>query len=233
MADVREALVEPPAFERLFHLFLDHLPQRHGLGLGKAGVRIDATFVEVPRQRNRREQNALIQQGVVPQEFIDPPAVGAHKDGAARWTQKNHETYYGYKDHVKVDVADKLILDGVTTAASVHDSQPIAGLIQAGDPAVYADSAYRGAQIAAGLSGKSVEGRICEKGTRAAALTEEQKGGNREKSRVRARVEHVFAQMTGSMRALRQRGIGLARNDGGIKLTHLVHNLLRFEQIKR
>ena len=194
---------------------------------------IDAPCVTVPRQRNRREQNALIKQGGVPQAFSDQPAVGAHKDCAARRTQKNHATYYGYKDHVKVDVADKLILEGVTTAASVHDSQPIAGLVQAGDQVVYADSAYSGTKIAADLSGKSVAGRICEKGTRAAALTEEQKNSNREKSRVRSRVEHVFAQMTGSMRALRQRCVGLARNDACIKLTNLVYNLLRFEQIKR
>lgn len=233
IADFREALVEHQAFERLFHLFLDHLQQRHGLGLGKEGVMMDATFVEVPRQRNSRAQNALIKQGVVPQEFIDQPAVGAHKDCDARWTKKNHATYYGYKDHVKVDVADKLILAGVTTAASVHDSQPVAGLIKAGDQVVYADSAYSGAKIAADLSGKSVEGQICEKGTRAAALTEEQKNSNREKSRVRSRVEHVFAQMTGSMRALRQRCVGLARNDACIQLTNLVYNLLRFEQIKR
>ena len=68
---------------------------------------------------------------------------------------------------------------------------------------------------AADLAGKNVAGRICAKGTRAAALTEAQKRGNREKSRVRSRVEQVFAQMTGGRRALRQRCVGLARNDGG------------------
>jgi hypothetical protein len=39
--------------------------------------------------------------------------------------------------------------------------------------------------------------------------------------------------MTGSMRALRQRCIGFERNDAGIKLSSLVYNMLRFEQIKR
>ena len=233
IADFREALVEKQAFERLFALFLEHLQQRHGLGLGKEGVMLAATFVEGPRQRNSREQNALIKQGGVPQEFSDKPAVGAHKDCDARWTKKNHATYYGCKDHVKVDVADKLILAGVTTAASVPDSQQIEGLVKAGDQRVYADSAYSSAQIATDLSGKSVEGQICEKGTRAAALTEEQKSRNREKARVRSRVEHVFAPMTGSMRALRQRCIGRARNDARIQLPNLVYNLLRFEQIKR
>lgn len=107
IADFREALVEKQAFERLFALFLEHLLQRHGLGLGKERVMIDATFVVVPRPRNRREQNAIIKQAVVQQEFSDHPAVGAHKDCDARWTKKKHETYYGYKDHVKVDVTGK------------------------------------------------------------------------------------------------------------------------------
>ena len=39
--------------------------------------------------------------------------------------------------------------------------------------------------------------------------------------------------MTGSMRALRQRCIGMERNDACIKLTNLVYNMLRFEQIQR
>lgn len=112
IADFRAALVEQQAFERLFHLFLDHLQQPRAGLLGKEGVMIDATFVEVPRQRNSREQNAIIKRGDVPSEFIDQPSVGAHKDCGARWTKKNHQTYYGYKDHVKVDVADKLIMDG-------------------------------------------------------------------------------------------------------------------------
>lgn len=233
IADFREVLVREQGFGRLFHLFLEHLQTRHGLGLGKEGVMIDATFVEVPRQRNSREQNARIKAGEVPQEFAGHPKVGAHKDCDARWTKKNHETFYGYKDHVKVDVADKLILDGVTTPANVHDSQPLEELVKAGDQVMYADSAYGGAKITADLAGKQVEAQICEKGTRAAALTEEQKSGNRGKSRVRSRVEHVFAQMTGSMRALRQRCIGMERNDACIKLTNLVYNMLRFEQIQR
>jgi len=233
IADFREALLREQAFERLFHLFLDHLQQQHGLGLAREGVMIDATFVEVPRQRNSREQNARIKAGVVPPEFVEHPKIGAHKDCDARWTKKNHETFYGYKDHVKVDVADKLILDGLTTAANVHDSQQIQGLVKEGDYVAYGDSAYHSATIAADLAGKNVEAQICEKATRAAALTEEQKSRNRGKSRVRSRVEHVFAQMTGSMRALRQRCIGLERNAACIQLTNLVYNLLRFEQIQR
>ena len=39
--------------------------------------------------------------------------------------------------------------------------------------------------------------------------------------------------MSGSMKALYQRCIGLKRNAAGLTLTNLVYNMLRFEQIQR
>ena len=103
---------------------------------------------------------------------------------------------------MKVDVQDKLILKAVVTAASVHDSQAFDELIEPGDPVVDADSAYSSAAIAAELAEKKVEAQINEKGTRGHPLTDEQKAGSRETSKTRSRVEHVFAQMSGSMKAL-------------------------------
>jgi transposase, IS5 family len=232
IADFREDLTKSGAFDKLFAIFLKQL-QEEGLAMGNQGVMVDATFVEVPIQRNSREQNAEIKAGEIPEAFTSNPNVGAHKDCDARWTKKGNESYCGYKNHVKVDVESKLILDGVETTASVHDSQPLPQLIQPGDGVVYADSAYTGAPIAKDLENKGVEPKIIEKGTRGKPLSEEQKKSNHEKSKTRSRVEHVFAQMTGSMKALYQRCIGWTRNRAGIKLTNLVYNLLRYEQIKR
>lgn len=233
ISDFREMLIDTKTFESLFDTFLMHLQKDHGLALAKEGVMVDASFAEVPKQRNSREDNALIKAGEVPPSLQDKPKVKAHKDLDARWTKKNKETHYGYKDHVKVDVKDKLILKAVVTSASVHDSQAFDELIDEGDRVVYADSAYSGAPIEGALAAKNVEAQINEKGTRSHPLTEEQKASNREKSRTRSRVEHVFAQMSGSMKALYQRCIGMKRNAACLMLTNLVYNMLRFEQIKR
>jgi IS5 family transposase len=233
ISDFRELLIATKTFESLFDTFLAHLQKEHGLALAKEGVMVDASFAEVPKQRNSREDNALIKEGEVPQKLQDNAKVKAHKDLDARWTKKNNEVHYGYKDHVKVDVKDKLILKAVITAASVHDSQALDDLIEEGDRVAYADSAYAGAPIEAVLAGKNVEPQINEKGTRGHPLTDEQKASNREKSRTRSRVEHVFAQMSGSMKALYQRCIGMKRNAACLQLTNLVYNMLRFEQIKR
>ena len=86
-----------------------------------------------------------------------------------------------------MDVKDKLILKAIVTPASVHDSQVFDALIEPGDKVVYADSAYRSAAIDAGLATKNVEPRINEKGTHGHPLSDGQKAGNREKSKIRDR----------------------------------------------
>lgn len=231
--DFRQALIHAGLIDTLFTAFLEHLQKQHGLALAKKGVMIDASFCEVPRQRNSREQNAQIKAGQVPADFQAQPKRRAHKDTDARWTKKNHDSYYGYKDHVKVDVADKIILKAVVTAANVHDSQAVPRLVCEGDKVLYADSAYQTAPIKARLAEDNIQARINERGTHVRPLSEEQKAANREKSKIRSRVEHVFAQMRGTMKALYQRCIGLRRNEAGIQLANLVYNLVRFEQIKR
>ena len=134
---------------------------------------------------------------------------------------------------MKVDVQHKIILKSKVTSANVHDSQALPELVEKGDRVVYADSAYHTSPIKADLAEKQLKAEINERGTHVRLLSEEQKASNREKSKTRARVEHVFAQMRGSMKALYQRCIGKERNEACIKLSNLVYNMLRFEQIKR
>ncbi len=233
IADFRAALTAAGSFARLFEGFLKHLRERHGLALAKAGVIVDATFVEVPKQRNTREENAQIKAGQIPPAFAADAKLRAHKDTDARWAMKDFKPYYGYKNHCKVDVADKLILAAEITPANVNDSRPFQDLVKAGDQSVHADSAYKSAAHDAALAAKGVSAHINTQGSKAHPLNAEQKAANRTRSKVRCRVEHVFAQMRGGMHALWQRCIGLARNTACIQLANLVYNMVRFEQIQR
>jgi IS5 family transposase len=79
---------------------------------------VDASFVEVPKQRNRREENEAIKRGEVPEGWEENPKRLCHKDLDARWTKKNNETFYGYKNHVNVDLESKLITRAVVTNRS-------------------------------------------------------------------------------------------------------------------
>ena len=229
--EFREKLTHAELFSELFAAFHARLTQQGFLT--RKGQIIDASFVEVPRQRNRREDNAAIKHGTVPAGWENDPKRLAHKDVDARWTKKNQQTYYGYKDPVVADLESKLIVRAEVTAANEHDSQALDLLTAAGDPPTWADSTYAGAPCQAIFAAKGIVAHVCEKGVRGQALTKKQKRANRAKSRQRARVEHSFGFTTGSMGAMFQRVIGLARNRAGMIMTNLVYNLARTEQIIR
>lgn len=213
----------------LFESFKQQLVER-GL-LVKEGVMVDATIVEVPRQRNSREENAKVKQGETPTEWIDQPRKLAQKDVDARWTKKNGISHYGYKDHVKVGAKTKFIHSFTVTAASTHDSQELPGLVATGDGSVHADSAYTGETIEADLLEKGVHNYIHEKGTCTTPLTAEQILANRRKSKTRARVEHPFAFMEKSLGRIYNRCIGRVRNEYQIGMMNLCYNLCRYVQL--
>jgi transposase, IS5 family len=229
--EFRQKIGAEEGFRQLFDRFNEHL-RVQGM-FTKEGRIVDATFVEVPKQRNTREENTQIKEGQVPDAWKENPHKLAQKDVEGRWVKKNNQNYYGYKDHVKTDVGSKLIEDFSVTSAAEHDSQQFDTLVAEDDGNVWADSAYTGKACEEVLQSCGVQGHICEKGNRAGPLNEQQRASNRLKSKVRARGEHPFAFMTISMGGLVQRCIGLVRNRWGIALTNLVYNLCRYEQIIR
>jgi IS5 family transposase len=221
----------PAGVLSLFERFNQHLSE---IGVSaREGHIVDATFVDVPRQRNRRDENEQIKAGQVPEGWKDDTKRLAHKDIDARWTRKNHERHYGYKNHVKVGAVTKFIKKYTVSDAAQHDSQAAAKLVESGDGSLHADSAYVGQPIAQLLAESGVDNHISEKGARGRELSEKQKKDNQEKSRTRTRVEHVFGFMTMTMKSLYQRCVGKVRNETGIALTNLVYNLCRLEQVLR
>lgn len=63
--------------------------------------------------------------GEIPEEWTNPENRNkiTQKDTDADWTNKNVETHFGYKNHVKCDADSKLITNYSVTNASVNDSQ--------------------------------------------------------------------------------------------------------------
>ncbi len=227
----RENLIEKGVIEKLFNKFDSYL-QTEGYLL-KEGSIIDATIVEAPRQRNSRQDNEQIKKGEIPEEWKDNANMLRQKDTDARWLKKNGERYYGYKNHVKICRKSKLISKYKVTDASVHDSQAVEDLLDKGDThhEMYADSAYSGDQISMLLDKKKIRNRIHEKGYSHTPLTKKQLEKNRNKSKIRARVEHVFAYMTNSMGGIYLRTIGKKRASGVIGLMNLTYNISRYLQL--
>jgi transposase, IS5 family len=227
----RERLKTLGIYDELFQAFGRYL---EGRGLSaKKGTVIDARIVEVPTQRNTRSDNETIKAGLRPADWEKQPAKKAQKDIEARWTQKHGKTYYGYKNHIAIDVKHTFIRRYEVTAASVHDSQVFNRLLEGcpDDRRVYADAAYRSEEAERWLKEQGWRSRVHHRAWANQTLTPWQQRLNRARSRIRARVEHVFGHQVKAMRQTLLRGIGLARIRSRIALANLAYNMSRLVQL--
>ena len=229
----RENLTNSGVVEVLFEEFISFL-EIENLVFNE-GKMVDASFTIAPRQRNTKEENKKIKNGEGDELWNDKPNKKRHKDIDARWVKKNGETFYGYKNHAKVDSKSKFINKYVVTDASVHDSQALKDLLDSkdADQPLYADSAYTGENQEETIRKSDMTNEVNEKGYKGKPLTDAQRESNRIKSKTRARVEHVFGFMEQSMNGLMIRSIGIVRATGIIGLINLTYNIFRYEQVTR
>jgi IS5 family transposase len=171
---------------------------------------VDAPVVGAPRQRK------------TPKEWDEKPSKKRQKDEDARWATKDKELHYGYKARVKIDKKRKIITRFGVTGAGVHDSQELRNLADKKEGRLYGDSAYTGEEVQSCIS-KKAKNRIRETGCRGRPLTRTQMRNNIAKSKIRARVEHIFGMMTNSRGGIIVRGIGKARAEGDIALMNLAY----------
>ena len=207
----------------------------HGYRL-QTGTLVDSTVVQVPRQRNRREDNAMIKGGSVPCEWKDDPSPLRQKDTDARWVRKNGVHHYGDKNHGSVDRDTKLIANGEVTPANVHDSRVFGALLDSsprGDPQGFADSAYRSEETVAALRKRGYKPRIHFKGYRGKPLPSRQMALNHSYSKVRCQVEHVFGTIRKGTNARWMNGIGRKRSRAWIGLVNLCYTMKRFAYLEQ
>ncbi len=218
-------LVENGTMPKLFAHFHARLAQA-GLVLNDGKI-IDASIVDAPIQRNSRDENGQIKNGDVPQDWSQ--AKTRQKDVDATWTKKHGKSFFGYKNHVKVDAGSKLIDHFVVTTASVHDGTVVWDLLTQEDKGqeLDADKAYDNAHTKQGVRLAKMKYRVLKQARRNKPLTERDKQYNTSRSRVRARVEHVFGAMDKQLGGLQLRCIGLSRATFQVGLTNLCYNFLR------
>jgi IS5 family transposase len=233
----KEQLANKDLSQSLFEMFTLTLMDK-GI-IAKEGSMVDASFVDVPRQRNSKEENADIKKGAVPLEFGKRDKNGkqsklCQKDTDARWMTKSGERHFGFKNHINADEETKLVTKYSITSAAPHDSTEIENIIDETDNRLYADSAYQSKEIEEYLEANECKSFVHERGYRGNPLTDLQKESNNKKSKIRARVEHIFGFMTNSMNnGLYMRSIGMKRIKESIGLLNLTYNLFRFEQLIR
>jgi IS5 family transposase len=221
----REELGKAGLVKRLFKRY-DRYLREHGF-IARKGQIVDASIVSVPIQRNSREENARIREGEVPEDWNE--AKRRQKDIHARWSARNHKHAFGYKNHINIDAKHKLIRDYMVTDAAVHDSQVFGCLLDESNTSrdVWADSAYRSNENLAELESRDYREHLQRKGCRYRKLTDWEKQGNRTRSRIRCRIEHVFGIQAQKAGNLILRTIGKMRAEVKLGLRNLAYNVYR------
>jgi len=221
----RNRLSELKLIDSLFDEFAAQL-NKAGY-LAKKGQIVDASLIPAPIQRNKREENRTIKEGDIPDDWSETKR--RQKDTDARWTQKNGKSHYGYKNHIEIDNDKKLIRKYKVTDACVHDSNVFEELLDPSNSSkdVWADSAYRSQEKEAALKQKGYRSKVQRKGNKNKPLTDWEKQGNRTRSKVRSRVEHIFGAQS-NLRKKAVRSIGLVRVASEIGMMNLVYNMRRF-----
>ena len=228
----REQLVRLDLMKSLF-LDLDYQLDVQGYKARKGQI-VDASFVDAPKQRNSREENKQIKEDQTPARIEKKPNVSCQKDTDARWTKKNNETHFGYKNYVAVDNEHKLIRNYEVTSAEVHDSNVFEELLTENSAKdVWADSAYRSEEAELNLQVMGYRSHVHKKGSRDKPLSERDQTANKRKSKVRARVEHVFGSITNEQGGLYSRVVGLARTKLKVGMMNVVYNMRRLVTLRR
>lgn len=146
--------------------------QGRGLQVG-TGTIVDATIVGAPSSTKNADKK---------------------RDPQMHQTRKGKQWFFGMKLHIGVDSHTGLAHSAVVTAANVHDKHPLPDLLHGDELRVYGDSAYASQQEL--IAGKAPAAKDCtnQRVRKINGVADEiEQANNRKKSKIRARVEHVFA----------------------------------------
>ena len=197
-----------------------HLLEEHGLGgeilqavnlyLESQGVKIttgtivDATIIHAPSSTKNREQK---------------------RDPAMHQARKGKQWYFGMKAHVGVDSKTKMIHSVVATAANVADGTVLPELLHGEETKVWGDQAYRGQTEAIQAVAPVAQDMTHKQYRFKKRVDEVERAKNRNKSRVRSKVEHVFAVLKLQFGFVKVRYRGLKKNANRLFATCALVNL--------
>jgi len=190
MLKFRRLLNDNKLGERLFAKVGEVL-QQSGFKL-KTGTIVDATIIGAPSS-TKNADNA--------------------RDPEMHQTRKGKQWYFGMKLHIGVDSQSGLAHSAVVTPANVHDKHALLELLHGAEQRVYGDSAYSSQKdLIASKAPRAKDFTNQRVRNRQGQVDEATRAKNRNKSRIRARVEHVFCVVKRLWGFAKVRYRGLAKN---------------------
>ena len=155
----------------------------------------EALFAQVGRELQAR--GFKVNTGtIVDATIIGAPSSTKNADKARdpdmHQTRKGQQWYFGMKLHIGVDSQSGLAHSAVVTAANVHDKHPLPELLHGNEQRVYGDSAYACQKELIASKAPNARDFTNQRTRRNGVVDEVLRAKNRSKSKIRARVEHVF-----------------------------------------
>ncbi|WP_342619802.1 IS5 family transposase [Rhodoferax sp. GW822-FHT02A01] len=114
------------------------------------------------------------------------------RDPDMHQTRKGQQWYFGMKLHIGVDSQSGMAHSAVVTPANVHDKHPLPDLLHGNERRVYGDSAYASQKKLIASKAPKARDFTNQRSRFKGFIDEAVRAKNRSKSRIRARVEHVF-----------------------------------------
>ena len=134
------------------------------------------------------------------------------RDPEMHQTRKGQQWYFGMKLHIGVDSQSGLTHSAVVTAANVYDKHPLPDLLHGQERRVYGDSAHASQKKLITSKAPQAKDFTNQRVKKGGIVDEGIKGKNRNKSRIRSRVEHVFGVVKRLWGFGKVRYRGLAKN---------------------
>jgi IS5 family transposase len=147
------------------------------------------------------------------------------RDPEMHQTKKGKQWFFGLKTHIGVDSKEGHVHSAATSAASVADKHMLPDLLHGEERKVWGDGGYQGQTEAIQEAAPHAQDMTCKRTKFKDYVDELQKKKNTTKSKVRAKVEHVFRILKRVFGFDKVRYRGLAKNHNRLCANFALVNL--------
>lgn len=210
----KEGLARNGLMDKVFESIVSQIEAR-GLIL-KRGTIVDATIIKSGNQPLSSKKREKLERE--PSRQIDTDA---------RSTAKGGKRHFGYKGHIGIDAGSKIIRKRAFTPAQVNDIREMHNLMSGDETSIWGDKNYRKQTDKRAARSLGIYYGVLDQRARGKRLSNRQLKRNKQKSRVRAAVEHPFAFMKGKLKVQVLRAKNKMRNSLRFDMWCIVYNVLR------
>jgi len=206
-----------------------HLLEAHHLG----GAMLEAVNVHLESKGLRITTGTIVDATIIAAPSSTKNQSG-ERDAEMKQTKKGGQWYFGMKAHVGVDSQTKMIHSAVVTGANQADAKVLPHLLHGDETEVWGDQGYVGQTAVIAEVAPQARDCINRRCLYHGKLNVEEFLRNRENSKVRSKVEHVFQVMKVKFGFVKVRYRGIRKNGNRLfALCALVNLYIARQQLPR